>query len=182
MGSILVSFFFLLIKPFRNAYALISEKGGLPADKFKFFTPYQATVVDEITSLIIPTDEEPGARDAGVVFGIDKMISDSDRGKKLYTAGIKWLDYIANKLYRKKRFTDLDHEEKIKVVKVIESGISPVGSDLSFSENNSKMLMLFFNVLRRQSLEIFYTGKTGWELVGYNGPPQWSGNRDYYKC
>ena len=43
--------------------------------KFEFFTPEQAAEVEAITARIIPTDDTPGAREAGVVYFIDRGLS-----------------------------------------------------------------------------------------------------------
>jgi len=39
--------------------------------KLEFFTPEQAAEIDAITARIIPTDDTPGAHEAGVVYFID---------------------------------------------------------------------------------------------------------------
>src|SRR5258706_8698405 len=43
--------------------------------KFEFFTPEQAAEVEAITARIIPTDETPGAREAGIVYFIDRGLA-----------------------------------------------------------------------------------------------------------
>lgn len=40
--------------------------------KLEFFTPEQAAEIDALTARIIPTDDTPGAREAGVVYFIDR--------------------------------------------------------------------------------------------------------------
>jgi gluconate 2-dehydrogenase gamma chain len=45
------------------------------APKLEFFTPEQAVEIDAITARIIPTDETPGAREAGVVYFIDRALT-----------------------------------------------------------------------------------------------------------
>jgi gluconate 2-dehydrogenase gamma chain len=45
------------------------------AAKFRFFSPEQAVEIDGITSRIIPSDETPGAREAGVVYFIDQALT-----------------------------------------------------------------------------------------------------------
>jgi gluconate 2-dehydrogenase gamma chain len=42
--------------------------------KLEFFTPDQAKELDAITSRIIPTDQTPGAHEAGVVYFIDSAL------------------------------------------------------------------------------------------------------------
>ncbi len=43
--------------------------------KFEFFTPEQAAEIDAITARIIPTDDTPGAHEAGVVYFIDRGLT-----------------------------------------------------------------------------------------------------------
>jgi len=43
--------------------------------KLEFFTPEQATEIDAISARIIPTDELPGAREAGVLYFIDRGLA-----------------------------------------------------------------------------------------------------------
>src|SRR6202521_3405425 len=43
--------------------------------KFEFFTPEEAAEIDAITARIIPTDDTPGAREAGVVYFIDRGLT-----------------------------------------------------------------------------------------------------------
>src|SRR6266478_7240694 len=43
--------------------------------KFQFFTPEEATEVDAIAACILPSDETPGAHEAGVVYFIDRGLT-----------------------------------------------------------------------------------------------------------
>src|ERR1700721_2864649 len=43
--------------------------------KLLFFSPEQAKQIDAITSRIIPTDDLPGAHEAGVVYFIDQALT-----------------------------------------------------------------------------------------------------------
>jgi Gluconate 2-dehydrogenase subunit 3 len=51
-----------------------AAKSSAP-DKFQFFSPEQAAEIDAITARIIPSDETPGAREAGVVYFIDRALT-----------------------------------------------------------------------------------------------------------
>lgn len=54
--------------------ATIPEPGVL-----KFFTPYEAQIIEALTARILPgTPEDPGAREAGVVYYIDNMLAYPD--------------------------------------------------------------------------------------------------------
>jgi gluconate 2-dehydrogenase gamma chain len=45
------------------------------APKFEFLSPEDAKEIESITARIIPTDDTPGAREAGVVYFIDRGLS-----------------------------------------------------------------------------------------------------------
>src|ERR1700676_3059471 len=51
-----------------------AAKSAAPG-KFQFFSPEQAVEIDAITARIIPSDETPGAHEAGVVYFIDRALT-----------------------------------------------------------------------------------------------------------
>ncbi len=190
LASISIAFLSYFIRPVNYAHSIVdkNEKYPVASNKllkreFKFFNPYQATVVEEVTSLIIPTDELNGAKEAGVVFEIDNILSGSNKNGKLYIMGLKWLDYMAGINYKKRSFLDLGFDDKIEILKVAESGNLPeIYDKFPGRKRISEIVRIFFEVIKQHSFEVFYTSRAGWEAVGYKGPPQWFGNRDYYEC
>ncbi len=56
------------------------------AEPLVFFTPEEAAVVEAIAEQFIPTDEDPGAREAGVVYFIDRQLT---RKHKRYAAAYR---------------------------------------------------------------------------------------------
>src|SRR3984893_13376017 len=57
--------------------------------KLEFFTPEQAIEIDAISARIIPTDDMPGAREAGVVYFIDRgLVTFSADSQKTYRDGL----------------------------------------------------------------------------------------------
>jgi gluconate 2-dehydrogenase gamma chain len=44
------------------------------AYKFEFFTPAEAVEIEALSARIIPTDDTPGAREAGVLYFIDRAL------------------------------------------------------------------------------------------------------------
>jgi gluconate 2-dehydrogenase gamma chain len=57
--------------------------------KFQFFTPEEAVEIDAITSRIIPSDETPGAHEAGVVYFIDRaLVTFATEDQKTYRQGL----------------------------------------------------------------------------------------------
>ena len=65
-------------------------------------TAGQAAVIEALTSRILPSaDGRPGARDAGVVYFIDKSLSTFNRAqKKVYANGVKDLDRRATRKWK----------------------------------------------------------------------------------
>lgn len=60
--------------------------------RFEFFTPDMGHEVDAVAARIVPTDETPGAREAGVVYFIDRALTTFASGdQKLYTEGMAQL-------------------------------------------------------------------------------------------
>lgn len=180
-------FFISLLEPGHEVYArgkISTNAGHRLEGEFAFFTPYQAALAEEVSALIIPSDDSPGAREAGVVFELDRMAADSKKDQEVYTAGIAWLDYMAEKIADKGSFLDLSHAEKIRILTIADSGNLPFSEKLMFfiRYRCTRTTRRFFAMMRRRTMEIFYTSEAGWRMLGYKGPPQWAGYRDYYRC
>lgn len=70
------------------------------AYKFEFFTPEEAAEVDAVAARIIPTDESPGAREAGVIYFIDRaLVTFADGDQKKYRDGLPQLQTDFRKKY-----------------------------------------------------------------------------------
>jgi len=54
---------------------------------FEFLTPSQAADVEAIAALIIPTTDTPGAREAGVIYFIDRLLRTSRPDEQTQFAG-----------------------------------------------------------------------------------------------
>src|SRR5229473_4180519 len=68
--------------------------------KFEFFSPEQATEVEAITARIIPTDDMPGAREAGVVYFIDRALTTfASDDQKTYREGLPELQERAKEIF-----------------------------------------------------------------------------------
>ncbi len=128
-------------------------------DKFAFFTPEQATEVEEMTALIIPTDHTPGAREARVVSFIDRVLVTFERDRQAdYTQGLEDLAAETRKRYpNADKFSELTFDQQIQVLTAIER--TP-----------------FFNLVRTHTITGFFASpvhggnhdKVGWQLVGYH--------------
>src|ERR1700719_2247270 len=80
-------------------HARQAAKSAAP-QKFQFFTPDEAVEIEAITARIIPTDETPGAREAGVVYFIDRGLATfAADNQKTYREGLPELQARAGEMF-----------------------------------------------------------------------------------
>ena len=90
--------------------------------KFEFFTAEQAAETEAIAAQIIPTDDTPGAREARVIYFIDRALATFAAGDRpAFVKGLKELEKQSRKRFGKsKRFSELSSEQQTEVLKGIE--------------------------------------------------------------
>ncbi len=90
--------------------------------KFAFFTPEQAVEVEAIAAQTIPTDDSPGAREAHVIYFIDRALTTFDTdARKDYTEGLPQLQAKVKEMYPAvARFSAASSDQQIAVLKAIE--------------------------------------------------------------
>jgi gluconate 2-dehydrogenase gamma chain len=139
-------------------HALAAAQGSTRPE---VLTEAQWKTVAAITARIIPTDEEPGALEAGCVNFIDKALAHEDaKLKPVYEKGLAGLDGVS-KSKHEKPFIDLTPEQQDAILTAIESGRVdgwPSGA-VGAAE--------FFATVRMHT------------IVGFLAEPTYGGNRDY---
>lgn len=117
----------------------------------KFFTPAQAAVVEAVAACILPSDDTPGAREAGVIHFIDLALSGYHADlQALYKTGLADLEK------RAPGFATLPLTRQTDILKTIET--TP-----------------FFDAVRTHTIMGFlahpqYGGnrdRVGWKLIGF---------------
>src|SRR6516225_11427035 len=85
-------------------------------------TTWQFAQVEALTAQIIPTDDTPGAKEAGVVYFIDRALATFDKqSRPAYVKGLQFVESVSRKLYpRDGTFTQLKADQQIQVMKSIE--------------------------------------------------------------
>jgi gluconate 2-dehydrogenase gamma chain len=123
------------------------QRGG--TSEFNFFDTSTAADISAITAQILPSNDGPGAREAGVVFFIDRALCTFDEDKQeLYRRGMSEFRDISKKMYPDSTgIAALSNEQQFELVLAIEK-----------SE--------FFEVLRIHT------------MLGFLGSPSYGGNRD----
>ena len=140
--------------------------------KFEFFTPEEAAEIDAITARIIPTDDTPGAREAGVVYFIDRGLATFGvDDQKTYREGLPDLRARVKEMFPSvSKFSGLAAEQQDKVLH-------------SFDESSNAtrrafracpVAQNFLETLRQHTIAGFlidpdYGGNhdgVGWKLIG----------------
>ena len=82
----------------RASLAHARARVAAPAPAWEFLTPDQAADVDAIAAQIIPTDDLPGAREAGVVHFVDHSLATWGQDQRdPFARGLDELNQDANK-------------------------------------------------------------------------------------
>lgn len=133
----------------------------LPADAIvtaappgKFLTAAELALLDELTELIIPTDDHsPGARAAGVAAYIDFRLSDSkDRDwQAKWRTGLRAVNGVSRDLNGGKAFMDATPDQRVAVLTKMAAG----------EENPKTPEEQFFNELKRWTVTGYYTSSIG---------------------
>lgn len=129
-----------------------------PPGKFEFFSPEQAAEVEAVAAQIIPSDTTPGAREAHVIYFIDRALFTFDRDKQaLYTKGLAELQArIVERFVTAQKFSDLTPPQQIELLKAIEK-------------------TEFFEQIRVHTITGFFANpeyggnyaQAGWKLIGF---------------
>jgi gluconate 2-dehydrogenase gamma chain len=151
----------------------VAESGS--PGQFEFFSPEQAVEIEAMAAQIIPTDDTPGAREAGSVHFIDRALATFDRERQaLYTQGLQDLQTKTRELFPSaSQFSALAAAQQVQLLTAIEK-------------------TEFFEQVRRHTIMGFlanpeYGGnhdKIGWKLIGFDDafvfqPPFGFYDRDY---
>jgi len=134
-------------------------------------TPAEWKLVEAMSGRIIPSDDEPGAIEAGVVNFVDKALANEDKAlKPIYAAGLAGVDAVAKRRFAKP-FVALAAADQDAVLAALESGKAegwPKGAVGAAD---------FFAAIRSHTVFGFlcdpaYGGNreyVGWKVVGYPG-------------
>lgn len=134
---------------------------GKNGKRYRCFTDDQAECIAAICEQIIPTDEYPGAIEAGVMNFIDKQVYQRFTGdKERYAEGVRALNAYCTETFGK-AFAALDWERQTEVLQQMEADRLPGKHWEKIGQRR------FFNLVR------YHT------MMGFYGAPHHGGNKDY---
>jgi len=143
---------------------------GGPA-KLEYFTAEQAAEVEAITAAIIPTTDTPGAREAGVIYFIDRSLRTfaADQ-QKPFAEALAAVDAKRKELFASSAtFAALPHEQQNQVLKAIEK--TPEFGQLQFAT----VVGFLCNPEDGGNRDM-----AGWKLVGFDHSPTHTPPFGYY--
>jgi len=138
--------------------------------KFEYFTPEQAAEIDALAARIIPTDETPGAREAGVVFFVDRALqtfASSDR--KLYAEGLSELQVTIREMFPGVgRFSAATSEQQDEILRSLDR--NPPSNHRPF--RSRPPMQNFFETVRQHIILGFLIDPDS-DLLGNRGGAGW---------
>lgn len=152
-----------------------------PSASYKplFFSPQQYRMVEHLAEMIIPEDETPGARQAGVAEFIDFMVANrvpvstsrdirstdeaiaaGDEAQNRFLAGLGWMDARSHSEF-KRDFMDCTPEQQNGL-------LEEIAYKAKFTPTTERGRE-FFQMMRDYTVVGYYTTKIGLESLGYPG-------------
>ncbi len=125
-----------------------------------FFTKPEYALVERLTDIIIPSDETPGAREAGVAEFIDLMASRDSELQRTFHEGLVWLDKHSAALHRKP-FLQLDADQQTAL-------LEPLAYKKKFRVGEERGRE-FFAAVREYTIMGFYTSEIGLKELDFPG-------------
>lgn len=147
-----------------------SKRANLRNEKFSVLTDEEVQEFQAIAARIIPTDETPGATEAGVIYFIDNVLAD-DKEKEHETLrlGLRELQVAAELSFNASYFHELEPEQQDYL--------------LTASEDTP-----FFGTIRFLTIAGMFSlpeyggnrDKVGYELIGFEDRHAWQPPYGYY--
>jgi gluconate 2-dehydrogenase gamma chain len=140
--------------------------------KFEFFTQEQAAEIDALTARIIPTDGTPGAREAGVVYFIDRgLVTFDTEDQKTYREGLPELQARVTEMFPAvSKFSAATPEQQDEVLHSFDENAQSARRSFRARPGAQD----FFETLRQHTIAGFlidpdYGGNksgAGWKVIG----------------
>lgn len=126
----------------------------------QFCSPEEYARVERLAELIIPTDDKPGAREAGVSEFIDFWVWSDPKIQERFRYGLGWISAHAVKLFGKP-FLEVTAEQQNEML-----GYLAYKDRFRPGEQDGRE---FFQLMRRLTVMGFYTSRVGLEVLDYPG-------------
>jgi gluconate 2-dehydrogenase gamma chain len=136
----------------RWTFAAAPDQPKTSTYQLQYFTPAEFRTIEMLAGLIIPTDETPGAKEAGVSEFIDFMAAHGDRGLIPMRAGLQWIDSRSHG-----SFANLPGAQQEELLK-----------SMAYRQGDPQG-QAFFKLIRDYTVMGYYTSRVGLEELDYPG-------------
>ena len=143
-----------------SGMCLLSRCVNPPISRWRFLTEQESVLLDALVEQIIPTDEWPGGRDAGVTNFIDnQLVGPYTRYQETYRKGLRAIQETCKTKFQKP-FEKLSWEQQRQFLVTMEAGkMEGKAWEKGFDRE-------FFGLIRNHSMQGFY------------GSPRHGGNKN----
>jgi gluconate 2-dehydrogenase gamma chain len=143
-----------------SGICLLSRCSFTQLSRWKVLTEQESFLLDALVEQIIPTDEWPGGRDAGVTNFIDQQLAGPySRYIEDYKKGLTAIQETSKAKFSK-RFEELSWDEQTRFLQTMEGG------KMEGAQWKDGFDWKFFGMLRNHSMQ------------GYYGSPRHGGNKN----
>jgi hypothetical protein len=119
----------------------------------QFFSAAEYAVVERLTDLILPSDDTPGAREAGVAEFVDFMVAHDGDQQYDFRTGLTWLNAHCGRLLGRP-FLELTEAEQVSV-------LEPLAYQAKHRDGEEEGRELFRRI-RELTVMGFYTSEIGY--------------------
>ena len=137
-----------------------SSSTSKPAYTPQFFSADEYRTIDQLTEIIIPKDDTPGAHEVGVAEFIDFMAAHDDDVQEPFRKGLHWLNKRARNLYGQP-YSKLPATDQQAILRRL-----AYKAEQSPDETEGQQ---FFLLLRSYTVMGYYTTRAGLEQLDYPG-------------
>lgn len=126
----------------------------------QFFSRHEYATIERVADLIIPSDDTPGAKEAGVAEFIDFMVAHDEIIQYSFRLGLTWLDAEAERLDGS-RFLDLTDGKQTGMLEHL-----AYRNQYRPGEEDGRA---FFKLAREYTMMGYYTSRAGLEELNFPG-------------
>lgn len=156
--------------PFILSTANLACQAQSNGEAFKVLSDAEASLTDALASMIIPTDESPGAHEAGVVYFIDRSLdSFAKPSTELIRTGLSDVESRVTEIRSGATFEELSDSEKASIMRT--------------TEQTPFFDKFYFLTMAGMLSHPKYGGnreKIGWKMIGFDDRHVWQYPFGYY--
>jgi len=158
-------------------------------NSFLWFTPEEVAVVEALSKIIVPSEQDsPGIDEVSIlgesaITSLDKMVAESPDRQRFYSPGLLAFDRWALK-EQGHSFLELSTDQQTSLFQAVQEKYDHWWAQTSAVAKVQRGLNAIFHagrgvfhaarlypIIRNDCMQIFYTSSASWAWLQYDGPP-----------